>query len=407
MSADVKVLRELAKRCMDAAASQDAETVKGRWRRLHDRDMERPMIYIWTVLFTEELDEITNLQCTHPLLREREKELRTELYHHTLGDDNLVQPYLTLRATHVDRVNGPWGMWAIQHSPDEKRGAADMYADPPLKSLDDLEALRTVEHRIDEETTAADRAMLEDAVGDIMPVHVARTPMYYQELLAPTLTNLHGMMPLMMDMVERPEKVHRALGIMQDATLAAHDKAEREGDISRADQFIQSCTYSSYTVDPEPNVPARCDELWCYMHTQEFTGVSPKMHKEFSLDYQRPIMELFAASGYGCCEDLTHKIDMLREVRNLRQIAVTPSADLERCAEQIGGDYVISWRPNPTDHVCTDFDPERVRQLIENGRKILEKYGCHYEINLKDVLTVRGDRERPREWVRIVRDVIE
>jgi len=408
-SADAKVLRELAKRCMDAAANQDAETVKGRWRSLHDCDMERPMIYIWTILFTEELDEITDLQCTHPLFREKEKELRTELYHRYLGDDSLVQPYLSLKATHVGRENGPWGpgMWAATRTPDEKDGAADVYADPPLKSLDDIDRIRTVEHCIDEEKTAADRAMLEEAVGDIMPVHVVRTPVYYQELLASSLMSLRGMTPLMMDMLERPGKVHRILAIMQKAAIAAHEKAERLGDISRADQFIQSCPYSRYTVDPGPNIPARCNELWCYMHTQDFAGVSPEMHKEFSLDYQRPIMEMFAASGYGCCEDLTNKIDILREVKNLKQIAVTPAADLERCAEQIGADYVISWRPNPTDHVCTSFDRERIRRQVADARETLAKYGCHYEINLKDVLTVQGDRERVREWVRIVRDAIE
>jgi len=409
MTADAKVLRELAKRCMDAAANQDAEKVKSQWRRLHDCDMERPMIYIWTILFTEELEEITRLQCTHPLFREKEKELRTELYHQYLGDDSLVQPYLSLKATHVGRENGPWGpgMWAATRTPDQKDGAAHVYADPPLKSLDELDKIRTVKHCIDEEKTAADRVMLEEAVGDIMPVHVARTPVYYQELVASSLMTLRGMTPLMMDMLERPEKVHRILKIMQKAAIAAHEKAERLGDISRADQFIQSCTYSHYTVDPEPNVPARCNELWCYMHTQDFTGVSPEMHKEFALDYQRPIMEMFGASGYGCCEDLTHKIDILREVKNLKQIAVTPAANLERCAEQIGTDYIVSWRPNPSDHVCVTFDPDRIRRQVTEAREVLAKYGCHYEINLKDVLTVQGDRERVREWVRIVRDVIE
>jgi len=405
MTADVKILRELAKRCKAAAESQDREKVKDQWRKLHDREMERPMIYIWTVLFTEELEEITKLQCTHPLLRQKEKELRTELYHHYIGDDHLIEPYLVLKASHVGLENGPWGMWFPQRS--SKGGAADMFVDPPIKSLDDLSLVRPIEHCIDEEKTAADRSMLEDAVGDIMPIHVARTPVYYQALLAPTVMFMRGMTQLMIDMVESPSKLHRLLGIMKEAALAAHEKAARLGDISRADQYIQSCSYSNYTVDPAPNVPAKYSDLWCFSHTQEFTGVSPQMHKEFALDYQKPIMELFAASGYGCCEDLTNKIDILREVKNLKQISVTPAADLEKCAEQIGSDYVISWRPNPTDHVCATFDRDRVRRQIAEGRDVLAKHGCHYEINLKDVLTVRGDRERPREWVEIVRSVIE
>jgi len=40
---------------------------------------------------------------------------------------------------------------------------------------------------------------------------------------------------------------------------------------------------------------------------------------------------------------------MLRPIKNLRNIAVTPVADVQVCAEQIKDDYVISWRPNPTE----------------------------------------------------------
>ena len=77
---------------------------------------------------------------------------------------------------------------------------------------------------------------------------------------------------------------------------------------------------------------------------------------EFMLQYQLPIMAEYGLVAYGCCEDLTRKIDVLRQIRNLRRIAVTPVADVRRCAEQIGTDYVISWRPNPTDMVCAGWD---------------------------------------------------
>ncbi|MCK5805571.1 MAG: hypothetical protein KAI66_22250 [Lentisphaeria bacterium] len=411
IESDTKILRELAKRCMAAAATRDREKIKGQWRRLHDCDMERPMIYIWAILFTDELEEIINLECTHPLFRQKEQELKIDLYHHYLGDDYLIQPYLVLQATRTGLEKGAWGVSFPRRTFEGRRpvdgGAADFYVDPPLKSLDDLSAILPVEHGIDEDKTAGNRKLLEDAVGDIIPIHVDRTPIYFRESLAPTVTNMRGMTQIMMDMADDPDGLHRLLGIMQKAVLAAHEKGERLGDISRADQFPQSCPYSNYTVDPAPNVTAKHSDLWCLMHAQEFTGISPRMHKGFALDYQKPIMEMFAASAYGCCEDLTHKIDMLREVKNLRQISVTPASDLEKCAEQIGGDYIISWRPNPTDQVCATFDRDRVRRIIAEGRDVLEKHGCHYEINLKDVVSVQGDRERMREWVKIVRSVIE
>ena len=67
---------------------------------------------------------------------------------------------------------------------------------------------------------------------------------------------------------------------------------------------------------------------------------------------QQPIIENFGLAAYGCCENLTDKIHLLRCIRNLRMIAVTPVADVRRCAEQIGADYVFSWQDNPADIVC-------------------------------------------------------
>ena len=85
------------------------------------------------------------------------------------------------------------------------------------------------------------------------------------------------------------------------------------------------------------------------------------------LQYQLPILRNFGLVSYGCCEDLTRKIDMLRQIPNLRIIAVPPRADLRRNVEQIGTDYVISWRPNPTDVICYGFDEARIRGIIRPG----------------------------------------
>ena len=96
---------------------------------------------------------------------------------------------------------------------------------------------------------------------------------------------------------------------------------------------------------------------------------------------------------------------MLRQVPNLRIIAVTPRADVRRCAEQIGRDYVLSWRPNPADMVCCQFDESLIRQTIREGLEACR--GCRVHIHLKDIETVQGDPDRLARWVRIVREVAE
>jgi hypothetical protein len=130
------------------------------------------------------------------------------------------------------------------------------------------------------------------------------------------------------------------------------------------------------------------------------------MHHDFMLAYQKPIMEQFGLSAYGCCEDLTCKIDILRQVRNLRRIAVTPRANVVKCAQQIGRDYVLSWRPNPTDMVCGNFDVPKIRATLHHGLTAIREHHCPADVTLKDVETVEGDLTRLPRWFAIVREEI-
>ena len=96
---------------------------------------------------------------------------------------------------------------------------------------------------------------------------------------------------------------------------------------------------------------------------------------------------------------------MLRKIPNLRRIAVSPFADVARCAEQIGRDYVLSYRPSPSDMVGYGFNPERVRAILR--RDLTACRDCCVDITLKDVETVNGDPDRVRRWVAVARGVID
>jgi hypothetical protein len=129
------------------------------------------------------------------------------------------------------------------------------------------------------------------------------------------------------------------------------------------------------------------------------------MHEEFLLRHQLPIMQQFGLVAYGCCEDLTEKITMLRQIPNLRRIAVSPFADVRRCAEQIGRDYVFSYRPSPTDMVGYGLDEAHVRQLLHQD--LQDCRDCCVDITLKDVETVESDPQRVKNWVALCRQVID
>jgi hypothetical protein len=249
---------------------------------------------------------------------------------------------------------------------------------------------------------------LQDIVGDILPVDVPRGPAYngFMADISTDLARLRGLEALMMDMYDNPDELHGLLAFMRDGILDNNREAEEAGDYSLTTQTNQAIPLAPELEPPRPNSgPRKRKELWGFCAAQEFTLVSPAFHDEFLIQYQIPIMEHFALIHYGCCEDLTKKIDILRQFKNLRSIGVAPRADLRKCAEQIGADFVISWRPNPTDMVCAEWDEGLIRRIIREGLDICK--GTYMHVFLKDIETVQGDTTRLAEWVRIVKDCIE
>jgi hypothetical protein len=98
-------------------------------------------------------------------------------------------------------------------------------------------------------------------------------------------------------------------------------------------------------------------------------------------------------------------MDMLRQLPNLRRIAVVPMADVAKSAEEIGEDYVFSWRPNPADVMCCGFDREKIQRIIGEGMEAAQD--CHVDITLKDVQTIENEPWRLREWVQVVREITD
>ena len=130
------------------------------------------------------------------------------------------------------------------------------------------------------------------------------------------------------------------------------------------------------------------------------------MFKEFEIDYLLSVADRFAYTYYGCCEPLDDKISVLKSIPNLRKIGCSPWASVERCAEQIGKDYVLSRKPNPAN-VAISTDPEVIRHEIEQTVKACVRYGCPYDIVLKDISTVSHNPENLIVWAQTVNDVLD
>jgi len=411
-SCDLQIIRGLAKQYADIAAQPIQRERRDLWRAHHSLKTERPLVlatYGYHNVWCREVFGEDTLECEDPFFRAHERSLRMAIFHDQIGDDAIAEPWITQGAVH--RTRGGWtGVWGVEGQiahPGVEGGAFKVTA-PPLRTWEDAAQMTVPGHDIDEEATRTCVERLREAVDGLLEVDVNRGPVLWGFLadISTSLAYLRGLQQVMLDMHESPAELKQLLAFMRDGILANQQQAEEAGDLTLTCGHNQQEPYAQELEDPQPNSgPRRREDLWGFFAAQEFTLISPAFHDEFVFQYQLPIMERFGLTHYGCCEDLTRKIGMLRQAKNLRSIAVTPVADVAKCAEQIGEDYVISWRPNPTDMVCAGWDEERIRRIIGDGLRAAR--GTHLHLHLKDIETVQGDPSRLPRWVSVVRGVVD
>ena len=128
------------------------------------------------------------------------------------------------------------------------------------------------------------------------------------------------------------------------------------------------------------------------------------MWQEFLLDYQMPILTRYGRVSYGCCENLTKKIDGVLSIPNLGIFVNSAWADLRLAAEKCRGRVCIAWRQKATDLVFAD-DLSAVRQHLKDGLRATQD--CDRVIVLQEVMTTNGNPGRLREWVDVATLVAE
>ena len=414
MNNDIRILRDLAARYADVAADPVNDERRALWRAHMSLKRTRPPVLasfgIWNVWCREVFGD-ERMECQDPFYRAHERNLRMALFHAEVGDDWIAEPWITQGAAYKTPggIHGEaWGMPPTRRHSETAGGS--WKSQPPIREWSDMERMVAPAHVIDEEATAGAVSRLHDAVGDLLTVNGARGPILhgFGGDISTTITSLRGLDRLMLDMYEYPEELHRLLAFMRDGILANQQQAEDAGDFSLSLHHNQAQPYCGELEPPRANSGARQRrQLWGFFAAQEYTLISPAFHDEFLYQYQLPIMAPYGLTHYGCCEDLTKKIAMLRQAPNLRSIAVTPVANVARCAEQIGSDFVFSWRPNPADMVCCGFDEERIRRILKEGLRATAASGCRVHLHLKDIETVEGDPGRLARWVGLVRSVAE
>jgi hypothetical protein len=400
---DRRILRDLARRVAEIAALPAMEERRREWKRHNALRPGRPMLLVFPEGSWSELLPAECLKCEEETARRWEWELRHRIYtYEHFATDNVVEgEWIVSKAV----WNSGWGLEARHHDSPVSRGAWRF--DPVITEPDDLKKLRFPEVVYDEKATEQAYAEAHELFGDILTVRLKGVAHVSFHLMN-HYTGLRGLEQVMMDMCERPEMVHEAMSLLEEGNRGLIRQYQEMNLLSlNNDNTYHSSGGVGYTDElPQPDCDPQhirpCD-MWASAETQEFDEVSPRMHREFALQYERRLLEPFGLNGYGCCDDLTSKMEDVLSIPRMRRVSIAPFANVERAARALGNRAIFSWKPDPT-YLTSDIDQERLRAYLRHTLDVTQ--GCTVEMILKDTHTCGGRPERFDQWTQAARAVV-
>lgn len=402
---DRAILRELAKQLAELANAPEMEAKKADWYRHNDLQDSRPMVFCDPELGWCEIIPDESLTCEGDLARDWEMRLRKEIYYAAeMKDDKVITATFPILycATETD-----FGLSVVMENPEETLGA--YHWDAPLKDYDtDLEKLKFPEITVDYIKTEKLFELAQEIFGDIL--HVYKQGNWWWSLgMTTSLVHLRGLETIMYDMYDYPDELHQLMAFLRDTNLHRLDFLEKNGllSLNNDQSYVGSGGFGWTNQLPGPGFdPAHVTtmDMWGFTESQETNMISEEMFAEFIFPYQYEIAKRFGLNCYGCCEPLNGRWNTVKKIPNLRRVSVSPWADYDRMAELLGGNYILSYKPNPTQLAMPSMDENAIREDLRHVREVAQKNNCHLEVIMKDNSTLGKDGARAARWCAIARE---
>ena len=405
---DTEILRTLAKQYMEYASLPEQKETIRLWQDVNDLRPARPVL-IHSEIPWHEMDvdgELIN-QTSTPFAQRIEQDFRRRLYmwRHMRGD-MVLEPVCYAP---MIIANSGVGLAIVEEtsSTDVDNNIVSHAFTPQIVCKDDLAKLHPPVITLDRERTRETYEAYQAILDDIIRVEQRGCPGFW---FAPMddLVQYMGVEELLINLADEPELVHAAMRRIMDCYLSDLDQYEKLGCLAtnNINYRIGSGGYGyTQSLPAGTSCGMTCGVMWGAAASQIFTSVSPAMHDEFSLTYEKEWLSHFPISYYGCCERLDNKIDILRTVPSLRKISVSPWSDARHAAEVIGRDYVISLKPSPALLAFETFDEDVIRREV--GERLDAVRGCNVEVVIKDISTVCYQPQRLWKWVEIVHELCQ
>ena len=398
---DQYIVRELAKRYMELALSEKQKKAYDRMQATNDLKLVRPPVLMDEIPWYQmDIGGELVCRCEEERAREAEAFLRRALYREKyFCCDALAEPFWRVRMAYDSTGNGLQRREEILRTDAFNNIVSHRLMDA-LEDEETLEKAHAPQFTLRPDVDAENMDYYTRLFGDAMPVRLAG-PGYDYFMPWDLISFLRGVEPIYTDVYDRPDYLHRLMRKFCDDEIARLDFLEANMPIDTREYDLH-CTPGMVSGLGQTGWKA----TWFRGAAQLFSSVSPAVFKEFEIDYVKPIAERFGYTYYGCCEPLHDRLHAVKSIKNLRKIGVSPWADIEASAEQIGGSYVYARKPNPA-HVAVNTDEAVVRKEIEDTVKVCIKYGCPCEFVLKDISTVSGRPDNLIRWARTVKEVLD
>ncbi|MEI7883893.1 MAG: hypothetical protein WCI30_00910 [Clostridia bacterium] len=397
---DKEIMYTLASRLAEIAAEPLNLHKKKEWIVHNAMGKTSPRVVVFPENSWHEIIPEQSLQIEDEFLRAIERDLREKIYHwEHFKDDMVFEPIYRMRAVYDDHFE--WGMKPEKKYSGVQGGAYEMVA--TLKTEDDFQRMAALSHNwdFDDAETQRRQELLTDIFKDTLQVKPC-IPFYTSSMIF-QLVPLYGLTELMMDLVLKPEHIHKIMEFMSNSLLHAFKKLETEKRIISNNNGIflpsGSLGYTDELKLEEAEGPFSLQDLWGFADTQEFTDVSPAMWREFVWPYQKKLLKEFGLVYYGCCEKLDKKYEDILALPNIRKISVSPWSDIHIAAEKIGRKAIYCRKFSPAE-VIYGFEETKIKS---STKELLEvSKDCNLEIILKDLHTCDYKPENITRWIEVV-----
>lgn len=409
--ADKAILRELARKQQTYAnCDKNLETIE-QWYRHHRFEKGRPMIHLELETFKHEVIE-PRLQCETEIGRKIESTLYDNFLNFELfGDDRVVPDYFPIMwDTYFHLFDQKIKVVKADKEHSESVGHQFQHVIKNLK--EDYHILKESTFGVDREGTLAYKEIVEDAIGDIIPVKMIMSGLY----AVPTqkLVHIMGMETLLFSMYDYPELFKEMMDRVANDYITYYNWLESEGLLlpTTSNQPLGQGTwcYTDELPDYEKlkGRSLKTQDVWGFMDSQESVGISPDMFNEFIFPCYEKISKAYGLLSYGCCEAVDPVWEKsISKLKNLRKVSISPWCNQEYMGEQLKGKHIIFHRkPSPnTLGVDKVLNEDKLREHINETLKAAK--GCQLEITQRDVYTIHNNENKARRYIEIIREEIE